>query len=551
MLVGPRGLSGIKGTRGFTVYDRTDQRAITGDLSTIYLWNLKTDPPQMTASIELGAEPFDVRFLASPGVIAVTNSRGIELVSTAPRSYDPARLREAHRLLLARYNKALARHGGKLDPATASQGVYDQLVAAMKAVGVTNLMSDEAGLTRLERARILNDYGYWLSQTDAPSSAVPVLTKVVELAPGRAVAHLDLANAAMIALPSVGTWQQKLALSKEVAEAHVAYQHLTGTALPGAAEFAAFNVATAANQDICHYVAGFYDRGRQAEMFGFPNPVDIDGSGKLRYVYIFHQGTANDPEIVASPKPMTHDELVYGGEPTGSVNFFISNDKSSPDFELEPHVFPFHNAYYVVYSRRGPVAVYRPGHGTVCRFTPSYTPILTVDRDSRICARALAGERFERVPTQSLRPVRELRGVGAMGHFDPAKLGAVAKVTLDPVSGPISVGYFGVASTAGRGCDLGGIAILDKNRVENSQRSRDLLALEEKTLGCDDATAFLVRVEGRTLIEMDSGQWRGGGTIARGLFQLRGEQVAPVCRIEQRAIYEPEPIQDGGDPAKR
>ena len=547
--IGPSRPSDIMGTRGF-VFERTSQRAITGDLSTIYLWDLETAPPRMTASIGLGALPLDARFLAPPGVLAVLNTRGIELVATAPRPYDPARLQVAHRLLLTQYNDSRARHGGKLNNALASADLYDQLVAAMKDVGVTKLMSNEGGLTHSARVKILNDYGYWLSQTNEPWTAVPVLTKVVELAPRRAVAQMNLANAALTALPLAGTWQEKRALSETVVKARAAYQRLTGKTLPGAAGFAAFNVVTAANDDVCDYVAGFYNRGRQTEMFGFPNPVDIAGDGKLRYVYIYHMGTAHVPGIVATAKPLTSDDLDYGS-PEGDVNFFMSDDKGGPEFEAEPHVFPFRKDYYVLYARPGPVTVYRPNRGAVCRFIPHYTPILTEDRDSGICARAVAGQSFKRVPTRNLASSRVLRGAEALiRRGGPIQLGAEADVILDPGSTPVRVGYFGLASTAGAGCGLGGIAILDKDRTEDSPRNHALLALESKTLGCGGSTAFLVRVAGQTLIEMDSSQWRGRGIVARSLFRLRGERVAPVCRVEQRATYEPEQVQGGRDPPK-
>jgi hypothetical protein len=55
---------------------------------------------------------------------------------------------------------------------------------------------------------------------------------------------------------------------------------------------------------------------------------------------------------------------------------------------------------------------------------------------------------------------------------------------------------------------------------------------------------------GQTLIEMDSGQWRGNGMVARSLFRFRAERVAPACRVERRATYEPEQVQVGRDPPK-
>jgi hypothetical protein len=455
-----------------------------------------------------------------------------------------------HRLLLTQYNQAVARRGGKVENPLAATNHYSQLGAALWDAGVTWLMSEMGdGMPHATRAQILNDYGFWLSRAEEPLEAVPVLTKAVEIDPGRAVAYLNLADAALASLPMAVTWQQKLELSKTVVKAHAAYQHLTGKTLPDAASFAEFNVAVAANDDVCDYVAGFYNRGRQAEMFGFPDPVDIAGDGVPRHVYIYHDGTAEFAGIVASTNPLNYDEI-HSGSPKGEVDLFMPDDAKSPTFMSEPHVFPFQRGYYVLYADHGPIVVYSPNRGAVCRFTPHYRPILVENHDSEICAGALATQSFERVPTRKLAPGEAVQGAEGLGRpGGPARFFAEADVGLGSQNVTTRVGYFGISSGAGRGCDMSGVAILDHDRIEVSPRSHALIAAENQVLKCEDSEAFLIRVNGHTLIEMDGGQWRGNGIVERSLFRLLDDKIEPVCRVQQHATYEAQQVQDGRSPS--
>ncbi len=546
----------IKGARGRT-YETNDRKAITGDLFTIFVWDLGTSTPQLTASLGLGAQPLDARFLAVSNTLAVLNARGVEIVSASPHSLDPARLVDAHRQLLVRYNEAVRRRDGKPESILAAIDLYGQLAAAMKDAGAAELMSEAAvSLPRATRVQILNDYGFWLSRTNEPGDAVPVLKKVTEIDPGRVVAQLNLADAAIAALPKAGTWDEKKALSEIVVNARGAYRRLTGKMIPGEAEFAAFNAATAANEDICDYIAGFYNRGRQDEMFGFPDPVDIAGDGVKRHVYIYHEGTANFPGIVATTEDLNQEGVIPGFDTTGDVNLFMSDDKDypSPSFGLEPRVMPFRNGYHVLYEGGGPVVVYRPNRGAVCQFTAHYTPMLTVNRDPENCTRALDGRSFDRVSTEPLNPSGPLPGGGdlmQLGRIALAQFQAFADVKPDPSGEPIRMGYFEIESGAGAGCSMSGVAILDHDRVEDSLRNHALMAAENQLLDCRRSSAFVVRgAAGQTLIELDSGPWRGEGIVTRSLLSLHSRQVDTVCQVDQRVEYEPERIPDGRDLAQ-
>jgi hypothetical protein len=126
-----------------------------------------------------------------------------------------------------------------------SSECLEHLVDRLEDAGVKRLMSSDGGLSSGLRVQILNDYGFWLTRCGRVSEAVLVLQRVVTLAPERAVARLNLGEAARAAIPDATTWQSKRALSSMAVDADSAYLRITGKEAPGAAEFAALNISNA------------------------------------------------------------------------------------------------------------------------------------------------------------------------------------------------------------------------------------------------------------------------------------------------------------------
>jgi hypothetical protein len=526
----------LKQVRGST-YDRIGSRVLSADLVNIFVSELGTGEPTLLGAIALGVSAYAGKFLASDDVIAVSDRWGVELVSIAPRTYNAERLRQTHRRLLEQYNEARSRRGSTPENAFAPIALYGQLVALLEDAGVANLLDHRGGgLPNAVRVQILNDYGFWLSRTDSPRTAVPVLSKVVEIDPKRAVAHLNLAEAARASISLAGTWEDKRTLSQTVITAQAAYKRLTGRQASGASEFASFNIANASTGDVCSYVAAFYNRGRQSEIFGYPDPVDIAGDGRPMHVYIYHQGTANVPGIVASTKELEHDEVFFGN-PESEVDFAVSGDREDDLFFREPRVLPFKGAYYVVYEGPGPYVVVRPNRGRVCQFKPIYSPVLTENHAPAICEQALAGRVFDRVPAEKL-PEGEIPPSSQdLVHTNSATFDVFSDVVLDPDGGSIRVGYFWIASGAGRGCDVNGVAFLKDRGIEDSPRSRALMDAQKRMMNCGGSTAFLVRAGDENLIEVDGGFPRGRPVLPRILLRLRGENVETACKVDQRVEY--------------
>ncbi len=466
------------------------------------------------------------------------------------RAVDAERLRKLHGRLLAEYPVERKKN---LNTPTTLARFHLRLTGALEDAGVKELLDDaKVGLVpRAARISILNDYGFWLSKTDDPRKAVPVLQKVIELAPARAVAHLNLGDASRSGVTRAETWEQKNRLSAIGMKAYSAYQKLAGKDAPDAREFQALHAAGSVSENVCSYVAAFYNRGRQKEMWGYPDPVDIAGDGKLRHVYIFYQGTAHVPVIFASTKAVPEeDQLVQALAEDAEVNFNRTVDQSiAEEYGSRPeiHVLPFRDGYYLVDQEDGgPVAVVKPNAGTVCRFKRNFTPMLVEDHAPAICKEAFAGHAFEKLPREKLSggAPRVAANDLDIGTFDNSQLDfeQYSDVKLDPLGGPARLGYFEIASGAGPGCSKNGVAFLAGNGLEKSPRANALMEAQGQMLKCGGSSAFPVRVNGESLIEIDEGSAIQRTTPPRTLLRLRGDRFETVCRVEQQPTYVPLPV---------
>jgi hypothetical protein len=466
-----------------------------------------------------------------------------------PRTADAERLKKVHGRLLVEY--PVERRKNLNTPTTLAR-FYLRLTAALEDAGVKELLDDKnAGFAApATRIAILNDYGFWLSKTSDPRSAIPVLQKVTELAPARAVAQLNLGDTARSALTVAETWDQKNNLATIALQAYSAYQKLASKDAPAAKEFQALHAIGAVGPNVCSYVAAFYNHGRQEEMWGYPDPVDIAGDGKLRHVYIFEQGTAHLPVIFASTNAIPEENKLNEALAGDEVDFERTVDPSSAeDYGSRPelHVLPFGDGYYLVHQEDGgPVAVVKPNAGTVCRFKRSFTPVLVEDHAPAICKEAATGKAFRKIPDQTLSN-KETPTIEALDRLHLPGTGSpdfqrYSDVKLDPMGAPGRIGYYEYNSDSGPGCDSNGVAFLNGQAFEKSARAKALIEAQVQTMDCRGSTAFLVHANGENLVELDGGRVLQRTTPPRTLLRLRGDRFETVCRVEQRATYIPEQI---------
>ena len=292
--------------------------------------------------------------------------------------------------------------------------------------------------------------------------------------------------------------------------------------------------------DVCSFIAAAYNRGDEDKLWGYRDPVDIAGDGKLRHVYIVEQGTAHVHSIIASTKPLSESEQQTA---SSEVNFFGSIGQ---DMALEtiPRIFSFKGAYYVVYEGDGgPYDVVKPDAGELCRFKRHYSPVLSEDHAPALCKQASAGSPFKKLPTQKLDKaitVGDADTLDLPGPFSPS-IARYAKLKLDPTAPPVTVGYFTYESSAGSGCQAAGVVLLQGNGIEKSPRDTALLAAEGDMTNCRGSNAFLIKAGGQTLIEIDGGSAEQQTKPPRLLVRMNGDKIEKVCKVEQRPTYSPTP----------
>jgi hypothetical protein len=484
---------------------------------------------------------------AMTGLILAISLAGTASRASAeqPRAFDAGRLRSVHDRLLADYTAERKKYSSIY---SSLDGFYQSMVTAMEGAGVKELLDGaKAGpVSPSTRVAVLNDYGFWLSRTSDPRKAIPILQKVLELAPTRAVAELNLADAARASLAVAPTWEEKGRLVAMATHAYAAYQKLVGKEAPSDREFQALHATTSVKENVCSYVAEFYNHGRQAEMWGYPDPVDIAGDGKLRHVYIFDQGTAHIPVIFASTKAVAEEDRViesFNDHP--EVDFSRTRDPSTArEYGNWPelHILPFTDGYYLVeQADGGPVVVIKPNAGTVCRFKRHFTPVLAEDHAPAICKEAFSGKAFQRIPDHPL-PNGDIPGNDSMGlpGAGTPRFTSYADVTLDPKGVPGRIGFYDYEWGGGPGCDAYGVGFLDGQGLETSARAKALNSVLSRMADCHGSRAFLVTVNGENLIE-----WNGGSALQRTapprtLLRLKDEKVETACRVEQRPTYIPE-----------
>ncbi len=305
---------------------------------------------------------------------------------------------------------------------------------------------------------------------------------------------------------------------------------------------AAAQAAAASAGDVCSYIAAAYNRGDQDRLWGYPDPVDIAGDGKLRHVYIVEQGTAHVHSIVASTRPLSPAEQQAAS--SSEVNFYGSIGQ---DMELEtiPRIVQFKGTYYVVYEGDGgPYDVVKPDRGELCKFKRHYAPVLSEAHAPALCKQALAGKAFKKLATQKLADpitVEDADTLNLPGPFSPT-IARYAKLKLDPAAAPVTIGYFTYESSAGSGCHAAGVVLLHGQDIEKSPRNTALLAAEGDMTNCRGSDAFVIQAGGHRLIEIDGGASEQQSRPPRMLLRLRSDKIEKVCNVAQRATYSPEPV---------
>ena len=466
----------------------------------------------------------DARFVATPGMLALLAGGHVYITSYETQSYDFQALARADADSVKSYD-TLREHSIKPLPWD-----YDKFAQGLVNAGVEHLLPGSGPLSPLA-ARILNDYGFWLSHGQSPVAAVPVLQRAVTADSARTVAWLNLADAARRALPSVSTWQQKLRITRIALAADAAYARLTGSQTPAAKAFADFNIVNAPKANVCAYVAAFYNHNRALEMSGLPDPVDVEGNGRFEHVHVEFAGSLRIAVVRATPVA----QLPAGNaNHDGAEDFGLSCSECSIDTNIR--IFPFKDRYYAVPELYGaPEGVMSAAGRPLCAFKVTYAPVLTEDHDHSICQAAVSGTDFpdvaaEALPNGGFRAAVKLNSAAMPTDvaFD-----RIASVDLTGSGHPDRIGFFSYQDWRGRGCTISRVALLNGDEVEQSQRNAELLDLQGQQEDCQGTTTSLIRTGHQVLIEVDGGRKPPG----RLLLRVGTSRTGAVCRITQKPTY--------------
>lgn len=101
-------------------------------------------------------------------------------------------------------------------------------IEVLEQVGVRKIVNTKPkGLTERVYVSILNDYGFFLSETaDRWTEAIPILEKVLTIDPNRSVAHLNLADTYRKALQAAQEQEQDVKLRRLMVEEYAQYARL-------------------------------------------------------------------------------------------------------------------------------------------------------------------------------------------------------------------------------------------------------------------------------------------------------------------------------------
>jgi hypothetical protein len=480
----------------------------------------------------------DAKFLASGDIIAAvirdTSSPQApgRLVSLngGVLAFDAPRLQQANAALMEEYERLRA---------SASDGVpastFDSLASRLGDAGATEALDKPSDqVNQLSLVPVLNNFGFWQSHGTSPAAAIPTLQRVVEIAPTRAVAWSNLGDAARASLSGGMPDAERARLTKLAVNAYGTYQKLTGHTEPEMADFVEFNSFNAPHEDVCQFVAEYYSRGRQREISGIAQPVDVDGSAQKVNLDVQFGGSLVIPYV----RVTSSDGIELPSEPAFGLGSTEANAGGMNNIAF----IPFGGAVYAVTETGGaPIALNDWAGKQVCHFTARYTASIRQSVDDTVCHDLLAGS-FSPVPPTTTLSEPKATSIAAdsaesfWSDINGEGIASVSDIDLSESGHSDRVGSFTGYHPHGD-CHMGGVVLMDSDQPQASARNKALLNTEWDLQDCRDASASVVRNHGHPYVEIDSGLLRHNEIARRTLLSVTTTGVKTICRIVERPTY--------------
>jgi hypothetical protein len=480
----------------------------------------------------------DAKFLDSRDIlVAVAHDASspqtpAELVSLdgGALPFDATRLQQADTALMQEYERLRASSSDGLPAST-----FDSLASRLGDAGATEALGKPSEqLNQMGLVPVLNNFGFWQSHGTSPATAIPTLQRVVEIAPTRAVAWSNLGDAARASLSGVTSDAERLRLTNLALNAYGTYQKLAGHTDPEMADFIEFNATNAPHEDVCPFVAEYYSRGRQREISGVAQPVDMDGSGHKVNLDVQFGGSLVIPYVRVTSSD--------GRELPSEAAFGLGSTEANAGGMNNIAFVPFGGAIYAVTETGGaPVALNDWAGKQVCHFTARYTASIRQSADDSVCHDLLAGS-FSPVPTTTTlsEPKATSIAVDSAESFwsdmNGEGITSISDIDLSESGRTDRVGSFTGYHPHGD-CHMGGVVLMDGDQPQASARNKALLNAEWDLQDCRDSSASVVRNHGHPYVEIDSGLLRHNVIARRTLLSVTTTGIKTVCRIVERPTY--------------
>lgn len=251
------------------------------------------------------------------------------------------------------------------------KSVYSRRRNAIKALESANIQSalknKPKGMSDKILAMILNDYGYFLSETyDREKEAIGVLEVVIKLNPNRSVAYLNLGDTLRKQLRRSATFDEKKKITEDIKVNYLKYRKLAKRTTQSVDDFLTLNIIDKPISNICEYIATYTNSGRLWEILGVGRGVlKLDGKGTMD-VRIPYQGTAHMPSLEFIDT-QSGEKLANSQE-----NSMRNMEDDSIRWANDIDVIPFSDGHHVLFQE---------GDG----YLTASTPIGATQKNSHTC----------------------------------------------------------------------------------------------------------------------------------------------------------------------
>lgn len=488
-----------------------------------------TNNPKLIRSLPSRGGYGRARLTSSDAIVfgeIMKNAPGILLYSTQELQLTGPELRAVYQKAADDYRTC------RTQPNSNASYCASPLVSKLADAGVEKLLTqDMETIASADRAAILNDYGFWVSKVRLPaplsSEQVPhgvqILRRVVELAPNRAVAWLNLGDALLDAVAVAPSIAAKQKLAREAIQAYETYQKLTNK--DAISVTAAIEVRDRKNfpDNVCTYVVDAFQANRIREISQAPGEL-MRADGTRAAFTILEGGTAHVPYF-ASPD---------GGDL--SDEFYVPEQLWTWD---DLYIVPYAGRSYVVHANEGELkSVSEPNVGVTCQFNSEVTPKLITNRAPAICKKLLDNNSssFPELATQAVSST----GSRQDPHLDKDLMSYVVSTSSFDLQGKsVTVARYENSSGAGPGCEYSGVFFVADGKAEDTPRNKALTRAQEEVADCRTSTTTLVSVDGEVLLKLSGRIGGRGGTHTRRLMQIKDDQIEELCRVDEFRSYTP------------